>query len=425
MGYTMNAKGPVLVVGAGPAGLSAALALAGAGLPVRVVDHAPAPGGAVHRQPLPGTRATGTQEHKRAFSALMAKVRAADIDICCATGFAGLDHSGVALLTGMRARMVRPRGLILATGAREAVQPRPGWTLPGVQTAGAVQTRLKTLGTAPEGRIMLGGNGPLLLAVGAELCALGNPPVAIILAGRPFGAAGLRLPLAYQVEAARHMARLLAARVPIVTGAHVLAISQDAGKLLATVQTRHGSRDIVADLVGLHDGIRPNATGFSANVPIPVEQAGDCHVALGARAALADGRRAGLALAARLGGRGHGALPHCAVLARERAAQARLAKIFAPVDGPKLADLPPDTILCRCEGRTVADLRNLGPDCTARQLRLTGRFAMGACQGRFCGDWVAQLAGHTDLGQPRLPLRPVAIADLLTLEPDTPDGETR
>lgn len=414
------AEGPVLVVGAGPAGLSAALALASAGLPVLVVDHAPEIGGAVHRQPLPGMRAPGTAEHKRAWARLVAAVREQAIDIACATGFAGIDHHGHALLTGTRAALIRPRGLILATGAREIVQPRPGWTLPGVQTAGAIQTRLKTLGEAPGGRVLLAGNGPLLLAVGAELAGLGKPPVAVVLAGRPFGPGGLRLPLPYQIEAAGHLARLMAARVPVLTGAHLTEIAETAGGLVATLRTRHGTRRFDANLIGLHDGIRPNNTGFTPTASIPTEQAGDCHAALGARAALADGQRAGGALAARLVGQS--VPPPCPAVARERAAQARLAALFAPVGAPALADLPPDTMLCRCEGGTLADLRALGPNPTARQLRLTGRFAMGACQGRFCADWVAQLAGHADLGQPRLPLRPVAIADLLTLSTDTTDG---
>lgn len=416
----MNADNAVLVVGAGPAGLSAALTLSAAGVPVQVIDHAPAPGGAVHRQPLPGARSIGTPEHKRAFAALMANVRAAGIDIVCATGFAGVDHTGAALLTGARAGLVRPRGVILATGAREAVQPRPGWTLPGVQTAGALQTRIKTLGTAPEGRILLAGNGPLLLAVGAEMARLGNPPVAVVLAGRPFRLGGLHLPLSYQTEAARHLAQLVRARVPLLTGAHVRAISEHPDGLAAEIGTRHATRRFVVGLIGLHDGIRPNAAGFAANAPIPVEHAGDCREALGARAALADGARAGRAMAAALAGKP--APPPCPAVGRERAAQRRLAALFAPSGAPPLADLPPDTVLCRCEGGTLGDLRALGPAPTARQIRLTGRFGMGACQGRFCADWVSQLAGQTDLGAPRLPLRPVAIADLLT-QTDTPDGD--
>lgn len=414
----------VLVVGAGPAGLAAALALKGAGLEVLVVDHAAAPGGAVHRQPLAGATGPGTRAHKRAFARLMAGVRAAGIEIACATGFAGLDHTGTVLLTGARGGLMRPRGVIVATGARESIRPRPGWTLPGVQTAGALQTRLKTLGEAPVGRVLLAGNGPLLLAAGAELAALGNPPVAVVLGGRPFAAAGLRLPPAYQIEAAQHLSRLLLARVPVLTGAHLAAITATGGGLRAEIATRRRPRTLAADIIALHDGIRPDTPALPEACPVPAERAGDCRAALGARAALADGRRAGLVLAARLLGRP--APPPCPILAREVAAQARLAALFAPVGAPALADLPPETVLCRCEGRTIGDLRALGPDPTARQLRLTGRFAMGACQGRFCADWVRELAGNPDLGRPRLPLRPVPVAALLnTTEtaPLSPNGD--
>lgn len=422
----------VLVVGAGLAGLAAAVELARAGLAVLVVDQALRPGGAVHRQPLPGGRSLASPAQTRRWRALMTEVEAqrVRIEIACETRFGGIDHSGAVLLTGARAALFRPRALVLAVGAREAVQPRPGWTLPGVTTAGALQTLLKTTGTPPPGRVLLAGSGPLLLALGAELVRTGRPPLAIIEAGQPFShpAQSLRLPISYMVEAARHLTRLRVARVPILTGAHLLRIAPEAGALVAEVETRRGMRRFAAEHIGLHDGIRPNDAGLTDCVALPVLRLGDCREALGAAAALADGRAGGRALAARL----TGTTPPLGAeaLAREAAAQARLARIYAHKGAAKLADLPDDTVICRCEARTLAELKALGPAPSTRQLRLDGRFGMGACQGRFCTEWVARIvdgnlgdAPRRRLGQPRWPARPISVADLLAA-PDLTSGET-
>ena len=409
----------IMVLGAGPAGMAAAVTLAEAGQRVLVVDQSAAPGGAVHRAPLPGVTAAGLPAHKRRWSALMARAarQVARIDIAYDTRCSGVDATGAVLLTGGLTRLLRPRGVIIAPGARERVLPRPGWTLPGVVTAGAIQTGLKTSGQAPAGRILLAGSGPFLLAVGAELTALGTPPVAIIEAAQPLKPAALGLPISYWAEAVRYRLSLAAAGVKVLTGARLDTISPG---LVANITTRDGKREFQADLIGLHDGVASNDTGLGAQSAIPIMRAGDGREVLGARAAMQDGTRAALAMLATLAGRPAPAEP--TTLIRQRRAQARLAQLYAHDEIGALNSLPKDTILCRCEGRTLADLDALGRAPTARDLRLTGRFGMGACQGRFCAEWVAHFSNTQDLGRPRLPLRPIAIADLLAV-PTTDIGD--
>ena len=422
------AEPPVLIVGAGLAGMAAAVELARAGLHVLVADHAQAAGGAVHRQPLPGARSIAKGAQASRWATLWAAVQAQGprIGLSMGTAFAGVDKTGAVLLTGPGARLFRPRALVLATGARERVQPRPGWTLPGVETAGSLQTRLKLLGEPPQGRVVLAGSGPLLLALGAELVRLGRPPVAIVEAGRPMAhpLAALGLPLSYLTEGGAYLARLRLARVPVLTGSHLTTIRTQGTALLADLDTPRGQRSIAADHIALHDGIAPNDFGLPDCPALPVLRAGDCREALGARAALADGQAQGAALAARLTGTAAPGLS--AELDRQRSAQALLARIYAHDGTTRLAALPGDTVICRCEARSLNDLRALGPDPTDRQLRLDGRFAMGGCQGRFCAEWVARLAA-TDAAKPRLgaarwPARPIAIADLLAA-PDETQGD--
>ena len=137
---------PVLVVGAGPAGLMAATELARAGIPVLLVDQAQALGGAVFRQPMPGVPSVAAPEQRKRWRAILAEFSSQQerITTCLSTKFGGLDHTGAVFLSGARPCLFRPRALVLALGARESVQPRPGWTLPGVETAGSLQIHLKT-----------------------------------------------------------------------------------------------------------------------------------------------------------------------------------------------------------------------------------------------------------------------------------------
>src|SRR5690606_11422976 len=63
---------------------------------------------------------------------------------------------------GGQADILRTRHILLATGALERPFPIPGWTLPGVVTAGAAQILLKTAAIVPGEHAVLAGGGPLL-----------------------------------------------------------------------------------------------------------------------------------------------------------------------------------------------------------------------------------------------------------------------
>jgi hypothetical protein len=232
-------------------------------------------------------------------------------------------------------------------------------------------------------------------------------------------------------EAFRHLATLRMAGVPWLRGSEVTAVRRDGRALVATVDGRDGAvREIAADHIALHDGIRSVdmaglSSGPQAAMPL-VLGAGDCREVLGAVGAEADGRSAARQAIARLTSRDMAAGAIGGALDRERAAQALLADLFRPVSPvDRLAALPDETILCRCEKMTVGDLRRLasaGASLSPREIKLNGRFGMGACQGRFCAEWTMRLASaHADqtaaatseLTGSRWPLRPVSVGSIV------------
>lgn len=422
----------VLVIGGGAAGVAAAVELAGAGLSVELAEQRAALGGAYHRQPA-GRASKVHARGRRQWSRLVDTLARSGVAPRLRHVFLGVDSDGLAMLddrAGNRVVAVRPRALVIAVGAVERVLPRPGWQLPGIMTAGGLQMILKEGGSPPPGDILIAGNGPLTVALAADLARLGRPPVALVEAGDPFArpAAAMRLAShpGLAVEAAGHLAHVLAGRVPWLRGTRLTAIEPRDGRLAATLRDRRGNaRTIAADIVALHDGIRPNDFGLPAaseDEPVVI-RAGDCREALGIRAAVADGRHAARQVIARLAP-GRPARVDGTV-ARQRGAQSILCDLFRPVDGADpLAALPDETVLCRCEGRTAGDLRGMlaEGDLSPREIRLNGRFGMGLCQGRFCADNVLHLLAASRpggpaepairLGRDRWPARPVSIAAL-------------
>jgi D-hydroxyproline dehydrogenase subunit alpha len=150
----------VAVVGAGPAGIAAALAAADSGRTVGLIDDNPAAGGQIWRTAYNSARPSASSIwFNRLNKSAVQIVRGARV-FHAATGELAAESDESAIQIGYGK-------LILATGARELFLPFPGWTLPNVMGAGGLQAFVKSGLDISGKRILIAGTGPLLLAVGA------------------------------------------------------------------------------------------------------------------------------------------------------------------------------------------------------------------------------------------------------------------
>ena len=127
------------MIGGGPAGLAAASLAARAGLSTVLFDENPGVGGQIYRgiTSTPVTDRTILGEDYWAGEALAAEARASGASIVNGATVWSLDPQRiVGISIDGKARMIEARRVIIATGAQERPFPIPGWTLPGVMTAG-------------------------------------------------------------------------------------------------------------------------------------------------------------------------------------------------------------------------------------------------------------------------------------------------
>jgi NADPH-dependent 2,4-dienoyl-CoA reductase/sulfur reductase-like enzyme len=216
----------VAVVGAGPAGLAAAVHAADSGLGVVLVDAGQQPGGqfwrhrneAAHGSAGAGTEfgegsghhdwkhfvdlrsrlysheAAGRLRYLRGTQLWLVESAAADgsrvlqlsptVDVPPAHG--GAETAGVPEANAVP-DSVRAHHLILCPGGYDRQLPVPGWDLPGVMAAGGVQALLKGNMTVPEGTGVVAGTGPFLLPVATALAAAGVKVAAVCEANSPTG----------------------------------------------------------------------------------------------------------------------------------------------------------------------------------------------------------------------------------------------
>jgi D-hydroxyproline dehydrogenase subunit alpha len=241
----------VAVVGAGPAGMAAALTAADLGCTVVLVDSGSAVGGQIYRQaqvapdgsgrlasPVPQRlqRAAGHPRIRHLAETTVWHVEGDGTGPATDPGdseppgsVAGQFSLWLTDASGRAARpgLLRARAVVVATGATELVLPFPGWDLPGVTTAGAAQALLKGHHVTSGQRVLVAGSGPLLLPVAAGLSRAGVRVMALLestpLRSSTARAAGLAWFPAKLREGAGYAAVLARHRVPIRTGRAVVA----------------------------------------------------------------------------------------------------------------------------------------------------------------------------------------------------------
>ena len=408
----------VLVVGAGPAGIAAAVTAAELGVGVGVVDDNPAPGGQIWR----GESANGPGEP----SNWIRKLHHQNIQLLSGTRV--FDHPAANVLHAESLDgflELSYQKLILATGARERFLPFPGWTLPNVMGAGGLQALVKS-GLPMEGkRVVVAGTGPLLLAVASYLRQHGAAIAMICEQAslRSLGRFGLALLSQPQKITQALALRKDLAGVPFVTKSWPIAAGGDPVLKDVLIARDRGTEKIACDYLACGFHLVPN-TELAALIGCRMHEGyvevdhlertsvpnvfctGEPTGIGGIELALLEGQIAGATAA----GRPDVAQKHGRARAKlERFARA-LDRAFAL--RPELKSLPlPETIICRCEDVTY---RRLKPYGSWRSAKLQTRCGMGPCQGRICGP-ATQFLFHWSPESVRPPIFPAALNNLAAM----------
>ncbi|CAD7035674.1 FAD/NAD(P)-binding oxidoreductase [Pseudorhizobium endolithicum] len=455
----------LIIVGAGPAGMAAAVKAGACGLRVLILDEQARPGGQIYRNVeilAPHLRQALGEDYSRGEDATRAlqnslveyRPNATVLHLDQGRSIVWSQHDGLHSASAKR--------FILSTGALERPFPIDGWTLPGVMTVGAAQIALKSGGAAADNAV-LAGSGPLLWLVASQYLRLGLKPRAVLDTAPPEN----------YVQALRQWRGAVAGRELLLKGWHLqrevrasgTPVYRNVSDLWASGKRRLESvgfrthtgwhrLDAVSHLF-LHQGLVPNdqlaaiagcerhwnsrqlswqvITDPYGRTSIPsIFVAGDAMWIAGADSAALTGQVAAVCVASDLG---H--LPadlYALELERLMKSVQEQARIRAFLDilfrPPRWAVVPreEETVICRCEDvqmKHLDDYLSAGGD-DINEFKSATRCGMGPCQGRLCAPTVAAIladrgqlpGGKARPPRPRPPASPVSLDQLAALSGD-------
>ena len=421
----------VAVVGAGPAGMAAAMRASALGLHVVVIDESPEAGGQYYRQ-----RAVGRGEgaplsyQERAGAAVIARLQNA-VELRLSTSVWNIEGTRLSLEKGGSTSVVDAGAVVLATGAYDRPVAFPGWTKVGVVTAGGAQALTKGQRVMPGRRALVVGSGPLLLPVAVSLAKAGTQVLGVaeglrradlVRVGRSVAVRWRRWP-----EVTRYLVELARYRIPVLSGVVVeRALGEEKVEGAVLRKQRSGQE--------LHFEVDVLCVGYGFSVATELAQLGGCEMVWettlrqfvpvvdamqqsttaglflagevcglgGVRAAELEGDMAGLGAAMYLHGANSVMMRRAA---RETGARLRnerqfARRLLAPFVNsldvlPRLKD---DTIVCRCENVPYSAVTSaIGRGARSlNELKTSTRCGMGWCQGRVCGVVLRDLLRRCD-----------------------------
>lgn len=448
----------LIIIGAGPAGMSAACAAKKLGLDVCVLDEQPSPGGQIFRHITQASQLIKTilgPEYVKGES-LAQDFLKSGVDYRPKTSVWHIaDDLSVGIVANGEADYIRGKKILIANGAYERPFPIPGWTLPGVMTAGGAQTLLKNAALAPKQDCVFVGCGPLLYLLANQYIQAGIKIAAIIdtaptveprqglkhLAGLFYGREFIRRGLKY-IKAIKN------SHIPWYQGCSDIELHGE--QTLTSIRFTAGGKmhQIDCRLAFLHQGVIPNTQltfeirarhtwdkvqhcwlpTVDENMQTSVANvyvAGDGANIGGAEGAILQGTLVGSLIARSLDTK----LPTDTEqqlnklrldLKKLYAFREFIFSCYTPTQAFRIPK--DDTIVCRCEEVTAGDIRHqVDRGCNGpNQLKSFTRCGMGPCQGRECGLTVSEIiqektqlpiekVGHYRI---RPPIKPLTLGQL-------------
>ncbi len=456
-----------VIIGGGPAGISAAITLAEYGINSIILDENPTLGGAIFRQPTKNTLLghSPVLDKKTTDRAdyLLKKLHSHEDRIAVYTRTQVLgqlgDNNAITVLHDGKVTEIFYSALLVCTGCYERSQPFPGWTLPGVMSVGGMQLQVKSNLVRPGHRIALTGTGPLLLVAAKQLHEAGMEVIGVYEAGQKSDLYGeipaLLSDTPLMFDGLKYLIFLKQKKIPLHYGwgiveargvdevSEVVVAPYDEewnpilGKRKAikvdSLAVNYGftSRTEITQQLGCTHSYHPNRGGLKPDVDKwqrsdrqSVYTAGDASGVYGSYVAEIEGK---IAAHGYLIDSGHTnesqANLSCAPLRNDLKRLIKFQHGFNKLSSPKegLLTLPDkETVICRCENVTLGKIdhaiaQGIG-DIT--KLKMATRAGMGDCQGKNCGDfchnYLVKKSGrsHVEIGnlKPRFPLAPVTFS---------------